>query len=85
MSFSLPDIAGTIGVALIVLTYVLLQTERLASDQLAYSVLNGIGAALILVSLWFDPNLPSVVVESFWLVISVYGVLRYLRRRGTRE
>lgn len=81
MSFSLPDIAGTIGVALIVLTYVLLQTERLRSEQLAYSVLNGIGAALILVSLWFDPNLPSVVVESFWLVISIYGVVRYLRKK----
>jgi hypothetical protein len=77
MSFSLPDIAGTIGVALIVLTYILLQTERVRSDQLAYSVINGLGAALILVSLWFDPNLPSVVVESFWLVISIYGIVRY--------
>jgi hypothetical protein len=77
MSFSLPDIAGTIGVALIVLTYILLQTERVRSEQLAYSVINGLGAALILVSLWFDPNLPSVVVESFWLVISIYGIVRY--------
>lgn len=81
MSFSLPDIAGTIGVALIVLTYVLLQTERLRSDSLAYSLFNGLGATLILVSLWFDPNLPSVVVESFWLVISVYGIARYIRKR----
>jgi len=85
MSFSLPDILGTIGVALIVITYILLQTERLRSEQLAYSVLNGIGAVLILVSLWFDPNLPSVVVESFWLVISVYGVVRYLRRKDERQ
>ena len=81
MSFSLPDIAGTIGVALIVLTYVLLQTERLRSDSLAYSLINGIAAALILVSLWFDPNLPSVVVESFWLLISIYGIIRYVRKK----
>jgi hypothetical protein len=81
MSFSLPDIAGTIGVALIVLTYILLQTERVRSEQLAYSVINGLGAALILVSLWFDPNLPSVVVESFWLVISIYGIVRYFGRK----
>ncbi len=76
MSFSLPDILGTIGVATIILAYVLLQTERLRSEQLSYSVMNAIGALLILVSLWYSPNVPSVVVESFWLVISVYGIAK---------
>ena len=75
------DILGTIGVAIIILTYVLLQIERLRSDQLAYSLLNAIGAALILVSLYFDFNLPSVVVEFFWLVISLFGIGKYLARR----
>jgi len=74
MSVSLPDILGTIGVATIVITYILLQSEKVRSEQLAYSVLNAAGAALILVSLWFSPNLPSVVVESFWLLISLYGI-----------
>ena len=74
MSLSLPDILGTIGVATIVITYILLQSEKVRSEQLAYSVLNAAGAALILVSLWFSPNLPSVVVESFWLLISLYGI-----------
>ena len=75
------DILGTIGVAIIILTYVLLQIERLRSDQLAYSLLNAIGAALILVSLYFDFNLPSVVVEFFWLVISLFGIGKWLSRR----
>ena len=74
MSVSLPDILGTIGVATIVITYILLQSGKVRSEQLAYSVLNAAGAALILVSLWFSPNLPSVVVESFWLLISLYGI-----------
>jgi len=74
MSVSLPDILGTIGVATIVITYILLQSEKVRSEQLAYSVLNAAGAALILVSLWFSPNLPSVVVEAFWLLISLYGI-----------
>ena len=76
------DILGTLGVAIIILTYVLLQIERLRSDQLAYSLLNAIGAALILVSLYFDFNLPSVVVEFFWLVISLFGIGKYLARRN---
>ena len=76
------DILGTLGVAIIVLTYILLQIERVRSDQLAYSLMNAVGAALILISLYFDFNLPSVVVEVFWLLISLFGIGKYLARRS---
>ena len=75
------DILGILGVAIIILTYVLLQIERVRSDQLIYSLLNAIGAALILVSLYFDFNFPSVVVEFFWLVISLFGIGKWISRR----
>ncbi len=75
------DVIGTLGVAVIIITYVLLQIERVRSDQLIYSLLNAAGAALILVSLYFDFNLPSVVVEFFWLLISLFGIGKYLWRR----
>lgn len=75
------DILGTLGVAIIIITYVLLQIERVRSDQLIYSLLNAVGAALILVSLYFDFNLPSVVVEAFWLLISLFGIGKYLSRK----
>jgi hypothetical protein len=76
------DIIGTIGVGVIVVTYFLLQLGRIKSDALIYSLLNGVGAALILISLYYDFNLPSVVVEAFWLVISVFGIIRYLIARS---
>ncbi|HEV7701808.1 MAG TPA: hypothetical protein VGO43_16370 [Pyrinomonadaceae bacterium] len=75
------DILGTLGVAVIILTYVLLQTARIRSEQPAYSLLNAVGATLILVSLWFAPNLPSVVVESFWLLISLFGIGKYFLKK----
>ena len=81
MTFAWYDILGTLGVAIIVLTYILLQTERVRSDQLVYSLMNAIGAALILISLYFDFNLPSVVVEVFWLLISLFGIGKYFARQ----
>jgi len=75
------DILGTLGVAIIILTYVLLQLERVISTQLIYSLLNAVGASLILVSLYFDYNFPSVVVEFFWLVISLFGIGKFLARK----
>jgi len=81
MEFHWYDILGTLGVAIIILTYVLLQIERISSTQLIYSLLNAIGASLILVSLYFEYNFPSVVVEFFWLVISLFGIGKYVARR----
>lgn len=81
MTYARYDILGTAGVAVIILAYILLQTERLRSEQLAYSLLNAIGAALVLVSLWYAFNFPSFVVEVFWLAISLFGIGRSFRRK----
>jgi len=81
MSFAWYDIVGTLGVAIIILAYILLQIERLRCEQLAYSLLNAVGAALILISLYYTFNFPSFVVEFFWLVISLYGIGKSLSRR----
>ncbi len=84
MSFAWYDILGTVGVAVIVAAYFLLQTGRLRSGQLAYSVMNGVGAVLILISLYYAFNFPSLVVEFFWLLISLYGIGRYFSHRRSR-
>jgi len=81
MTYAWYDILGTVGVAVIVLTYVLLQLERIRSDQLSYSLLNAAGALLILISLFYTFNLPSFIVEFFWLLISLFGIAKYLFRR----
>jgi hypothetical protein len=81
MTYAWYDILGTLGVAVIILTYVLLQVGRLRSEQLAYSVLNAVGASLILVSLYYSFNFPSFVVEFFWLLISLFGIGKYLVKK----
>ena len=82
MSLSWHDILGTIGVVIIVVAYFMLQLGRLRSEQLLYSALNAAGALFILVSLYYTYNFPSVVVEFFWLLISLFGLAKYLRRRS---
>lgn len=81
MNFAWYDVLGTLGVAIIIFTYVLLQIERVRAENVLYSVLNALGAALILVSLYYSFNFPSFVVEFFWLVISLFGIGKYFVRR----
>ena len=66
MNFHLFDLAGFIGVLLIVVAYLLLQLDKLPSSSPRYSLLNAVGALLIIVSLIFAFNLSAFIVEVFW-------------------
>jgi len=80
MQYAWYDILGTLGVGIIIFTYILLQLGKVRSEQLGYSLLNAAGAALILVSLYYDFNFPSFIVEFFWLLISLFGIGKFLLR-----
>ena len=53
--------------------------------DLLYSALNALGAALIIVSLLFDFNLSAFIIELFWVIISLFGIVQFYRRRGTQK
>lgn len=73
------DIVGVSGVILVTLMYFLLQIRRVNPDKLLFSVVNALGSVLIIFSLWFNWNLSSVIMEGFWLSISVYGSIKSVR------
>lgn len=85
MNLAWYDITGLVGVALIIYAYFLLQSGRIGNEEPRFSALNGAGAGLVLVSLFFDFNASAFVVELFWLVLSVMGFVRARRSsRGAR-
>lgn len=79
---SIPDFVGLSGVALLVITYALLQLDRIDPKGFWYSFNNLLVAILVTVSLIYTPNLASIVIEIFWFLISLYGVVQYFRRNG---
>ena len=81
MKFAWYDFVGSIGVAIIILTYVLLQIEKIKSDSLIYSLLNASGASLIIVSLVWNFNFSAFIVEFFWVLISLFGIVKYFLRK----
>ncbi len=69
-------ILGLIGVAITLVAYGLLQTTKLSATSKIYNALNIIGSLLILYSLCFDWNVSAFVMESVWLIFSLYGLCR---------
>ena len=80
MSFDIVTLAGVVGAAIVIAAYFANQQGWLSSDDWRYPLANLLGAGLILLSLWGAWNLPAAVIEGFWVVISLYGLTRTLRR-----
>ncbi len=68
------DLVGNVGVALIVYSYFLLQRGKLRGRSIKYQLYNIIGPGLIMVSLMYNFNLSSFIIEVVWISISLYGL-----------
>jgi len=80
MNYGALDFVGNLGVLVLMVAYLLLQLNKL-SNGLAYSVLNALGASLIVISLLVNFNLSAFLIEVFWILISFVGIYRHLRPR----
>lgn len=86
MDYALHNVVGNIGVLVIVGTYFLVQIRKMSATQPPYILANGLGATLIMYSLWFDFNLSAFLIEAIWLLVSIVGLVRvWLERRAVRR
>jgi len=67
---------GFAGMVFIVLAYFLLQTGRDDIVSFRYQLLNLIGAVLLIVSLMVHFNLGSMLIEIFWIAITLYAMIK---------
>lgn len=81
MNLQWHDWVGLAGVAIVLLAYFLLQAGKLRGTGFIYQAMNAVGAATVVLSLLYDFNLSAFVVETAWVAISVYGMVRGWRMR----
>jgi formate hydrogenlyase subunit 3/multisubunit Na+/H+ antiporter MnhD subunit len=81
----LVNVVGTCGVFLILIAYWLLQTDKILSNGLAYSLCNLVGSIMIFFSLMRFWNLPSVIIETCWIAISLYGLYKWKKNSKKKQ
>lgn len=74
------DLVGLIGFGLYVLSYFMLTTHRLDSRTCTYFAINLIAAGLVLVSLIGAFNLASLLIQIFWIAVSILAIAKRYRR-----
>jgi len=81
LQFHWSDIVGNIGVLLLVITYAMLQADKIDAKGFWYSFNNCMVAILLFVNLYFKPVLANITLEVFWLAISLYGIYKWYTKR----
>ncbi|WP_258238312.1 hypothetical protein [Arcobacter sp. CECT 8983] len=81
MELDIYQIIGFVGMLFVVFAYFLLQTNKYTITSIPYQVLNLVGAILLFISLCVHFNLGSLVIEIFWILITLYGMAKNLKRK----
>lgn len=72
------EILGLAGVVFYLGSYAALQFDILDAKGIAYSLLNFLAASSVLISLLENFNFPSLLIQVFWIAISLYGIAKLM-------
>lgn len=72
----IPDAIGMTGLLMLLIGYYLLSKGIFHSDKKLYYLVNCFGSSFLLISLYYTPNIPSIVMQVAFVTISIYGLKR---------
>lgn len=81
MQLSFNDWIGSIGVAVLLLAFLLNLLNKISRDSLAYILMNIIGAGLACAASWFIHYIPFVILEACWTLVSVVALIGYCKKK----
>ena len=84
-NLTIVDAIGSFGALIVVAAYFATQMRMVNSDDLAFPVVNLLGSVLIVYSLVYNFNLASMLIEGFWIIISLIGIIQHFRLRQASE
>ena len=69
---------GSLGVAILLLAFVLNMLKIIKTESLSYLLLNFIGAGIACFASYLIPYFPFVILEGVWALVSLVSLVRYL-------
>ena len=70
---------GVCGVLVYIGAFAALQLKMIDGNSLTYTAMNLAAASLVLISLIYDFNLASALIQISWIIIGLVGLLVRLR------
>ncbi len=80
MSAAALQVASVLGALLILTPFAAVQFGRLAPSSVAYQALNLLGSGILAAIALHDRQYGFLLLEGTWAVVSLWGLLKVLRR-----
>jgi hypothetical protein len=78
---STSDLLATAGVSILLIAFLLQILKVIRVESNSYSLMNLVGAALAGVSAWMINFMPFVVLESVWVLVSLFNLLKNIKSK----
>ena len=82
MKFSLGEILGSVGVALLLIAFLMNLLRKWSQDSIQYILLNTIGAGLACASSVLIHFFPFIILEGTWMLVSLFALAKYFKQRN---
>ena len=82
MQLSLGEILGSVGVALLLLAFLMNLLKKWLQDSLPYILMNTIGAGLACASSVLIQFFPFIILEGTWMLVSLFALAKYFKQRN---
>lgn len=78
---STSDLLATAGVSILLIAFLLQILKVIRVESNSYSLMNLVGAALAGVSAWMINFMPFVVLESVWVLVSLFNLFKNIKSK----
>ena len=82
MQLSLGEIFGSVGVALLLIAFLMNLLKKWSQDSLPYILMNTIGAGIACASSMLIHFFPFIILEGTWMLVSLFALAKYFKHRN---
>ena len=82
MQLSLGEILGSVGVAVLLIAFLMNLLKKWSQDSLPYILMNTIGAGIACASSVLIDFFPFIILEGTWMLVSLFALAKYFKHRN---
>ena len=75
------DWIGSIGVALLLIAFVLILFNKISKNGIIYLVMNVTGSALAAIASYLIHYTPFIILELAWMFASLFGIWKFYKEK----
>lgn len=83
MTFS--DWIGSIGVAILLIAFVLILSNKISKSGMTYLFMNFIGSLLAAIASYLIHYIPFIILEAAWMLASLFGIWQNYNLKKRRK